>query len=136
LNYPRYQIKFFSQGQPNLVKLDSNLLYSILNNLLENAIKYSAPDQEILLTLIQTETTTTFQVEDQGIGIPIEEQPKVFDLFYRGRRAEESSIGTGLGLAVVKKCVELHQGQVFVASEADKGTLFTVRLPCLPHADG
>jgi signal transduction histidine kinase len=136
LNYPSHLIQFFSQGQPNWVKLDSNLLYSILNNLLENAVKYSAPDQVVQLTLIQTETTTTFQVQDQGIGIPIAEQPKVFDLFYRGRRAAESNLGTGLGLAVVKKCVELHQGEIFVESEEERGTLFTVKLPCLLGTDG
>jgi signal transduction histidine kinase len=129
LNHANYQIKFFSRGQPNSVQLDGNLLYSILNNLLENAVKYSEPDYPILLTLICDEQTTTFQVQDQGVGIALEEQAKVFDLFYRGRNVGESSVGTGLGLAVVKKCVELHRGRVTVASEGGDGTIFTVQIP-------
>jgi signal transduction histidine kinase len=129
LSHANHGIKFFSHGQTNSVLLDGNLLYSILNNLLENAVKYSEPHQPILLTLIREEYSTTFQVQDQGVGIPLEEQPKVFDLFYRGRRAGESSVGTGLGLAVVKTCVELHQGQISVESEVGKGTIFTVRIP-------
>jgi signal transduction histidine kinase len=137
LNHANHGIKFFSHGQTNSVLLDENLLYSILNNLLENAVKYSEPHQPILLTLIREESTTIFQVQDQGVGILPEEQSKVFHLFYRGRNAGESSVGTGLGLAVVKTCVELHQGQIFVESEVGKGTIFTVRMPLtVPDGQG
>jgi signal transduction histidine kinase len=137
LSHANHGIKFFSHGQTNSVLLDGNLLYSILNNLLENSVKYSEPHQPILLTLIREEYSTAFQVQDQGVGIPLEEQPKVFDLFYRGRRAGESSVGTGLGLAVVKTCVELHHGQISVESEVGKGTIFTVRIPLtVPDGQG
>jgi signal transduction histidine kinase len=121
-------IKFVRSGRPHPVGMDANLLYSILNNLLDNAIKYSSPDQIVLLsTQIQAETVI-FQVQDQGIGILVEEQSKVFDLFYRGQNAGAIA-GTGLGLAVVKKCVELHQGKISTHSEVGKGTTFTVQIP-------
>ena len=121
-------IHFVSEGQAHPVRLDANLLYSILNNLLENAIKYSPPDQPVLLSSTLESEAVVFKVQDQGIGISFEEQQKVYELFYRGQNAGAIA-GTGLGLAVVKKCVELHQGKIFIASEAGQGTTFTVLIP-------
>jgi signal transduction histidine kinase len=121
-------IKFVRSGETHPVRLDANLLYSILNNLLENAIKYSAPEQHVLLSTQIEADVVIFQVQDQGIGILAEEQQKIFDLFYRGQNAGAIA-GTGLGLAVVKKCVELHQGTISIYSEVEKGTTFTVEIP-------
>ncbi|NJR41168.1 MAG: histidine kinase [Leptolyngbyaceae cyanobacterium CSU_1_4] len=121
-------IHFFSSGQLYSVSLDANLLYSILNNLLENAMKYSPLDQPVLLTLTLELETVIFQVKDRGIGVNLEEQQKIYELFYRGKNAGAIA-GTGLGLAVVKKCVELHHGKIVVDSEVGQGTTFTVQIP-------
>jgi signal transduction histidine kinase len=125
---PHHVIKFMRSGATHPVRLDANLLYSILNNLLENAIKYSAPEHPVLLNTQIENEFVMLQVQDQGIGISAEEQQKIFELFHRGQNAGAVA-GTGLGLAVVKKCVELHQGEISVASELGKGTTFTVHLP-------
>ena len=77
-------IHFFSSGQTYLVRLDANLLYSILNNLLENAMKYSPLDQSILLSSTLKSEAVVFKVQDHGIGISLEEQQKIYELFYRG----------------------------------------------------
>ena len=90
--------------------------------------KYSPPDQPVLLSSTLESEAVVFKVQDQGIGISFEEQQKVYELFYRGQNAGAIA-GTGLGLAVVKKCVELHQGKIFIASEAGQGTTVTVWLP-------
>jgi signal transduction histidine kinase len=108
--------------------LDEKLLYSILSNLLDNAIKYSALETPVYFTLICEPDAVTFQIRDEGIGIDIPEQQKLYDPFSRGKNAREI-IGTGLGLAVVKKCLDLHQGEISAESEVGKGTTFTVRIP-------
>jgi signal transduction histidine kinase len=128
ISTPTHLIKFVRSGETHPVRLDANLLYSILNNLLENAIKYSAPEQSVLLSTRIESDVVIFQVQDQGIGILAEEQQKIFELFYRGQNAGAIA-GTGLGLAVVKKCVELHQGTISIHSEVEKGTTFTVEIP-------
>jgi signal transduction histidine kinase len=123
-----HSIKFISQGHCSRVNLDEKLLYSILSNLLLNAVKYSPAESQIHLILICQSTETIFQVKDAGIGIPTQEQPKIFAPFYRASNAE-NIIGSGLGLAVVEKCLELHQGKIIVESQVGSGTVFTVTLP-------
>ncbi len=125
---PQHSIKFISQSNCTHAKLDENLLYSILSNLLSNAIKYSPQKGIILLILSCTPEMIIFQVQDSGIGIPLESQQHLFEPFYRGNNVGKI-VGTGLGLAVVKKCLELHQGEISVESEVGVGTTFTVRIP-------
>jgi signal transduction histidine kinase len=121
-------IKFIKQGSCTHANLDEKLLYSILSNLLSNAIKYSVTESTVYLTLICEPDAVTFQIRDEGIGIALEEQQKLYDPFSRGKNAREI-IGTGLGLAVVKKCLDLHRGEISVESEVGMGTTFTVRIP-------
>lgn len=123
-----HPIEFKSQGTCFRVNLDEKLLYSILSNLLLNAIKYSAINRKIYLILTAESAVTIFQVIDEGIGISLAEQPKIYEPFFRGENVE-SVAGSGLGLAVVKKCVERHQGEIFVDSELGVGTKFTVKIP-------
>lgn len=127
---PRIQFasEFASPPSSSLVRLDSNLLYSILSNLLENAMKYSAADQPILVCLCFKKDAVVFQVKDQGIGIAPADQHQVFELSYRGQNVGAIA-GTGLGLAVVKKCVDVHCGQISIESDVGQGTLITVWLP-------
>ncbi|WP_448564771.1 ATP-binding protein [Trichothermofontia sp.] len=121
-------IQFIAPSTPLMVYLDSQLLRSILTNLLSNAIKYSPEGAPIVLQIIGNEDEVTLTVQDQGIGIPKEDQTRLFQLFHRASNAINIR-GTGLGLAVVKQCVAQHNGQVTFQSQEGKGTTFTVKLP-------
>jgi signal transduction histidine kinase len=121
-------IEFMNIGQHYRAQLDEKLLYSILTNLLLNAIKYSANGKNIYLTLNSEADNIIFQVIDEGIGIPLAEQEKIYEPLYRCQNVE-NIVGTGLGLAVVKKCVERHQGEITVESQVGIGTKFTVKIP-------
>ncbi len=123
---PLLQFKCF--GMAGLVSLDETLLRSILSNLLSNAIKYSPIDRPIGLTLAFRSNGVTIQVQDQGIGIPLEDQRQLFEPFHRGKNVRTIP-GTGLGLVVVKKCVDLHQGTIEITSVVGAGTTCLVTLP-------
>lgn len=122
------KIKFKKSGRFSRANMDEKLLNSILSNLLLNAIKYSPEGGDIYLILNCEQETTIFQVIDKGIGIAKDEQQKIYEPFYRGQNVE-NIVGTGLGLAVVKTCVELHQGEISLDSEVGVGTTFTVTIP-------
>ncbi|MFP4123288.1 PAS domain-containing sensor histidine kinase [Coleofasciculus sp.] len=121
-------IQFNSQGTNHSVCLDEKLLYQILGNLLSNAINYSQPNSTINLTLTHPYHNVCFQIQDQGIGIPREDIPRLFDPFHRARNVSNVP-GTGLGLSIVKKAIEIHGGTINVHSEIGIGTTFTVTLP-------
>ncbi|NER81819.1 MAG: histidine kinase, partial [Leptolyngbya sp. SIO1D8] len=108
--------------------LDKKLLHSVLVNLLSNAAKYSPEGSHIRLVISEVEKTLRFQVMDQGIGIPREAQGQVFEAFYRSQNVGQVP-GTGLGLAVVKTCVDLHGGYLTVESHPAQGTCISVILP-------
>jgi PAS domain S-box-containing protein len=116
------------EGRAVLVCLDEKLLRSILSNLLSNAINYSPEGGTVLLALEFRDETVLVRVQDEGMGIPVEDQDQVFEPFYRGRNVRAIS-GTGLGLVVVKKCVELHQGTIEIRSEIGAGTVCEIMLP-------
>lgn len=122
---------FSRSGSCAYVYLDERLLYSIFSNLLTNALHYSEPNQIVEFRLECQPNTTVFQVQDFGKGIPEVDIPKIFEPFYRGQNSAET-VGSGLGLAVVKKCLELHGGTLEVQSILEQGTLFTVSIPHLP----
>jgi len=111
-----------------LARGDEGLLRHILTNLLTNAVKYSNDGAPVEFTLERQNGEATFRVQDRGIGIPAADQKQLFSAFHRGRDAGHLP-GTGLGLVVVKRCVELHGGQIACESTEGKGTMFTVRLP-------
>ncbi|CAO5064258.1 sensor histidine kinase [Microcystis aeruginosa] len=131
INKNNTPIKFVSQGLMSRPYLDEKLLYSILSNLLLNAIKYSPTGAGISLILGKDSDRIVFQVRDHGIGIAEEDRDRIYEPFYRGQNVE-NIIGTGLGLAVVKKCVQLHRGEITLDSQVGKGTSFTVKLPISP----
>jgi signal transduction histidine kinase len=97
-------------------------------NLAENAIKYTPKGGRIEVTLEPQNGSVVLQVKDNGPGIAPEAQEHIFDRFYRGDPAREGS-GTGLGLALVRSVVELHQGQIRVSSAPGEGSCFQVTLP-------
>lgn len=119
---------FVNHSQSAMVSLEVSLLRRILGNLLSNAIKYSPPNSEVIFELKVTETEAIFSVQDSGIGIPVADQARLFDSFYRAKNVGRIP-GTGLGLSIVKKCVDLHGGKITLISEEGVGSTFTVTLP-------
>ena len=99
-----------------------------LNNLLDNAIKYSLPDSPLEVEARQEGQEVRLSVLDRGIGIPTEDLDKVFDKFYRVQRPEHVT-GTGLGLAICKGIVEAHGGRIWAEQRDGKGTRITIGLP-------
>lgn len=122
-----HSLKFNRQGRCGRVYLDEKLLYSILSNLLLNAFKYSPPKSQIDLTLTCDSPTVLFEIRDRGMGILLEDQENIFDPFYRGKNVE-SIPGSGLGLSVVKKCLELCGGSIDLESQVGVGTKFIVSI--------
>lgn len=111
--------------------MDERILRHVFTNLLSNAIKYSSEGSTIRFTLRcedDNSQVAIFQVTDQGIGIPLEDQNHLFSTFYRCSNVGNIS-GTGLGLAIVKKSVEAHGGEISFASEVNVGTTFNVVIP-------
>jgi len=118
-------------GSPNLtVWADEEALGQILDNLVDNAVKYT-PDSGLIQVLWQANgTTVSLKVEDTGPGIPERDLPRIFERFYRVDKARSRELGgTGLGLAIVKHLVQTMKGTVKANSEVGKGTTFTVTLP-------
>jgi two-component system NtrC family sensor kinase len=110
---------------------DATQLRQMLENLLGNAMKYTPMGGKISFSIQVEKEQVIFQVADTGCGIPLEEQSKIFDRFYRGTNVAPEVSGTGLGLAITKSVVENHRGRIWVDSIIDKGSVFTVVLPTL-----
>jgi PAS domain S-box-containing protein len=117
-----------SQEALPIIDADSARLRRVFTNLLENAIKFSKEQGTITISTDQTDKEVVVKIEDQGIGIPPEELPQIFDPFHRGSR-EGKEEGFGLGLAGVKAIVDEHGGRILVASEPGQGSVFSVFLP-------
>jgi PAS domain S-box-containing protein len=107
---------------------DERLLAHILTNLLSNAVKYSEPGVCVRFAIGRDSAEAVCVIRDEGIGIPENDQQMLFTAFHRGANVG-SRAGTGLGLLLVKRCVELHHGKVQIASKVGHGTTVTVRLP-------
>jgi signal transduction histidine kinase len=107
---------------------DSRILRNILFNLISNASKYSAADKSIKLECFADKNNIGFAIRDEGIGIPVEDQRHMFDRFFRASNAGNVQ-GTGLGLNIVRRYVELLEGTISFSSEYGKGSVFTVIIP-------
>jgi len=107
---------------------DESLLRHVFSNLLSNAIKYSETGQPVSIRVDRDGHDAVVEVEDRGIGIPSTDHNRLFEAFHRCRNVGQIP-GTGLGLLIVKRCVDLHEGDLRVDSEEGTGTRFTVRLP-------
>lgn len=115
------------------VFLDRQLLKNALINLFSNAIKYSPENKPILVKVDVAADKLRLDIEDKGIGIPEEDQPNVFERFYRAKNSGNVQ-GTGLGLNIVKKYVELMDGSISFVSKYNEGTTFTVEIPLQANA--
>jgi PAS domain S-box-containing protein len=127
------RINFVSKFELINAFFDAKLLDYILKNILGNAIKYSPKNSRIDFIINYQEKYIIFKVKDQGIGIPITDQKRLFEAFYRGSNIGNIP-GNGLGLSIIKTLVDLHGGQVNLESEVDKGTTITVMLPLVQQA--
>lgn len=125
---PRELITFTSRGNCTHPCLDERLIRQSLTNLLSNAIKYSPQESTVRFDLECKESVAVLSIQGEGIGIPAEDLPKLFESFHRASNVGTIP-GTGLGLAIVKKCVDLHGGQITVESVLGVGTTFIVTLP-------
>ena len=107
---------------------DEALLRHIFSNLLSNAVKYSQGGTPVNFTGRREGNSAVFSVQDRGIGIPEKDLTHLFEAFHRGANVGEIP-GTGLGLVIIKRCVELHGGTISVNTKQGEGTTFVVRLP-------
>lgn len=111
------------------VELDTTLIYEVLLNLLENAIKYTPTGGSVEVQSQEVENEVLVTVSDTGEGIPPEEQGRVWDKFYRGRKHDTTTKGSGLGLYLSKFFIQLHGGRVFLSSTPGHGTKIGFALP-------
>ena len=119
-------------AEPVTVQGNRQVLQEILYNLCENAIKYNKPQGTVQMSLQQLDGKAVVTVADTGIGIPVEEQQRVFERFYRVDKSHSRIIGgTGLGLSIVKHGVQMHHGEISMESELGEGTRIVVRLPLM-----
>ncbi|HEV8293130.1 MAG TPA: ATP-binding protein, partial [Tepidisphaeraceae bacterium] len=113
---------------------DAEYLHRALFNLIDNAVKYTREGGEIRLSTGTSDGVVTIDVSDNGIGIPLEDQPRIFERFYRVDRSRSREMGgTGLGLSIVKHVVQSHGGTIDVESAIGSGSRFSLRLP-IPKA--
>jgi signal transduction histidine kinase len=110
------------------VSIDAFLVRNILLNLLSNAVKYSPEDNDIYWTIKSSKDQLLISVRDEGIGIPAEDQQNMFTRFYRASNASAIK-GTGLGLTIIRRHLDLMQGDISFVSKEGKGTTFTVNIP-------
>jgi signal transduction histidine kinase len=131
---PKAEIKL----QRFVVNLPENLppvfgnsvrLRQMASNLIDNAIKYTPDGGVVTVVCIQDTDQIILTVTDTGIGIPISDQPYIFDKFYRSKSVPEDIAGTGLGLSIVKSIVENHSGRIWVDSKPEHGATFIVVIP-------
>jgi PAS domain S-box-containing protein len=124
----RCPIHLHTDGAPEQAFGDESLLRHIFTNLLSNAVKYSLPDQRVDFVVQHDGDDAVCRVSDRGCGIPEADQKRVFQAFHRGSNVRQIP-GTGLGLLIVQRCVDLHAGEIQFESVEGQGTTFTVRLP-------
>jgi signal transduction histidine kinase len=124
----RCPIELSFSEMPAEIQADERLLRHIFTNLLTNAVKYSGPGSPVRFEIAPVGGDMVYAIRDQGIGIPEADREWLFNAFHRGHNAAERP-GTGLGLVIVKRCVDLHDGKINVESKLGEGTVVTVRLP-------
>lgn len=122
------KIKFTSDRTQLQIKMDYRLLRSILINILSNSVRYSPKNSLIKLKLTTTNHLIKFIIEDQGIGIPPEDLTAVFEPFHRGKNVSNIP-GTGLGLNIVKRFVDILEGEINIISHLDRGTTVKIQIP-------
>jgi signal transduction histidine kinase len=129
----RTPIQLQLEGAPEQAHGDESLLRHIFTNLLSNAVKYSPPEAPVDFRVERQDGLAMCRIVDRGCGIPEADRKRLFQAFHRGSNVRQIP-GTGLGLLIVQRCVDLHGGEVALESVEGQGTTFTVRLPLFPLA--
>ena len=127
-------ITIFYNSTPGCKKLsafvDREALFRIISNLIDNALKYTPKEGQIIITLEKKDRYISIKIKDNGLGIDKEHLPNIFKEFYRVRNRQTAAIqGSGLGLCLVQKLIELHNGKIKVQSKINQGSCFSVYLP-------
>lgn len=118
------------------VEIDTDKIMQVIDNIMNNAIKYSPDGGKIEVHLIETHNNVVLSISDEGLGIPKKDLEKVFERFYRVDKARaRKQGGTGLGLAISKEVMKAHQGQIWVESVEGKGSTFYISLPYEPYEE-
>jgi two-component system sensor histidine kinase KdpD len=127
----RFRIQVPTSETPVLA--DSKLIRSALAQLVDNAIKYSTPGSLIDVGVETRDTEALMTMRNRGLVIAPADRERIFERFYRAPEAQRGSAGTGLGLSIVKRIVEAHHGRVWVESNVEHGTVFSLALPTAPR---
>jgi signal transduction histidine kinase len=130
----RCRINFRAINDLAGARADEGLLRHILSNLISNAVKYSPEGTPVEFSIERGGDSAVFIVRDQGIGIPEVDQARLFEAFHRASNVGEAP-GTGLGLLIVKRCVEMHRGNLTFRSSAGEGTTFVVSIPLFADSE-
>mgnify|MGYP001027448513 CR=1 FL=1 len=132
-NQAEVRVTLQSGGRPLLISGDRIILTQAISHLLDNAIKFNQRGGTVYVRAFQEDEHTILEVEDTGVGIPVAEQEKIFDMFYQVEaHMTRRQGGLGMGLAIAKRAVELHGGHIEVSSTVGKGSCFRVVLPTVP----
>ena len=124
------KIIFNPPGKPFFIEANASRVIQVISNIITNSIKYSPDDTTITVSLEETEKHYRIFIRDQGIGIPKNDIPHIFERFYRVDKARSRAMGgTGLGLAIAKEIMEEHNGKIYVSSNLGAGTTMTLRFP-------
>lgn len=122
-------LQFEMSGEQSLVFADVSMVARVLQNLLDNALKFTPPGGRVLLQVTGENEQVKVAIADSGPGIPVPDQPYIFDRYYQRKNRKKEKEGTGLGLAIVKKILDLHECQIRVFSQLEKGATFVFQLP-------
>ena len=117
-------------GEPVELRFDRERIVQLMTNLIGNALKFTPRGGAVSVEVVDAEDAVAIEIRDTGPGIPADELPHIFERFYRGTNTGDArASGSGLGLAIVRSIVEMHGGEIEVASVIDEGTIFHIRLP-------
>lgn len=135
-NEKKYTIKRELGTQALWVEIDTDKMMQVIDNIMNNAIKYSPDGGVITVRLVQNLNHVILSISDQGLGIPRKDLGKIFDRFYRVDKARSRAQGgTGLGLAIAKEIVEAHHGRIWADSSEGQGSTFYISLPYEPMSE-
>jgi signal transduction histidine kinase len=127
---PNIHLSFVAPGPTPPVAADPDKVRQVLGNLVENAVKYSPDGGEVAVSVAATDDRIRFTIRDQGLGVPQEERRRIFEKFYRlDPQLSRGVGGTGLGLYISRELVERMDGRIWVDSNGDRGSVFSVDLP-------
>jgi signal transduction histidine kinase len=128
--YPEATIEFIRPDDSLILNADRTGISSVVDNLIENALKYSFENQHIHVMLAEKDAKVFISIADSGIGIADADKKKIFDKFYRvGNEDTRRTKGTGLGLYIVHEIVKIHKGKITVSDNSPNGTVFKIVLP-------